>query len=383
MRIDLITTELSVGGAERCLTEVALAISRAGGRVRVVSLMPEPSAERSDLVERLARERVPVVFLNACRWMDAPRVIRRLDGLLRDDRPEVVQTFLFHANALALRRAQAHGVSVTVGGLRVADPSRWRIWCERGPLRAASAVIAVSHDVAVWAEQRMGLASERVVVIPNGIDLDRWQGIVPQDWASVGLKPDLKMALWVGRLEPQKGVDWLCAAAKPLLDAFPNLGLAIVGDGSCRAAVETHCRNLPAGRCAVLGWRADVDRWLKAAHLLLSTSRYEGMPNALLEAIAAGLPIVATPAQGVRELLAGPGEAGLVPFGDTPGLLLRVGQVLGNEPWIGLSLQQQKRRIEETYSLAAMTQAYEQTYGRLLGRSSPSPKGSSDLFFMS
>jgi glycosyltransferase involved in cell wall biosynthesis len=107
------------------------------------------------------------------------------------------------------------------------------------------------------------------------------------------------------------------------------------------------------------------------------------MPNALLEAIAAGLPIVATPAQGVRELLAGPGEAGLVPFGDTPGLLLRVGQVLGNEPWIGLSLQQQKRRIEETYSLAAMTQAYEQTYGRLLGRSSPSPKGSSDLFFMS
>jgi starch synthase (maltosyl-transferring) len=373
MRVDFVTTELGVGGAERCLTEIAVALQRSGATVRVICLMEPPPPERRELIERFEREGVRWIALNARSRWQAPAVAHRLYRCFREDRPELVQTFLFHANALALRVAQHARVRVTVGGLRVADPSPWRQRWEGPPLRSATAVTAVSQDVAHWAQIHYRLDPRRLHVIPNGVDPTVYEQVLPQDWGTVGIRPHATVALWVGRLHAQKGVDWWLAALPQLLAADDRLAVVIIGDGPSRPEVQRAIAEAPPGRAAFLGWRSDVPRWMKGAQLLVSTSRYEGMPNAILEAMAAGLPIVATPAEGVSELLAESSGQVVVPFGDTAGLIARISRLVQDPAGRQTIGEANRRRAFQAFPLSATTDRYARLYADLLASTPETP----------
>ena len=142
------------------------------------------------------------------------------------------------------------------------------------------------------------------MVIPNGIDLGRYPASVAADLGPFGISPGHRPIVYVGRIEPQKGLDWLLANARSWLDRIPESELLLVGDGPQRADLERISQQAGiTARVHFAGWRPEIPEILAASRLLILPSRWEGMPNVVLQAMASGLPVLATDVEGVRELL--------------------------------------------------------------------------------
>ncbi|HEU4928899.1 MAG TPA: glycosyltransferase family 4 protein, partial [Candidatus Krumholzibacteria bacterium] len=161
-----------------------------------------------------------------------------------------------------------------------------------------------------------GLREENVRVIYNGVDTIAFRSATPVERSvtrrALGLADDDVVLIAVGSLKPIKGVDVLLHAMAPLVRKQPRLRLVVVGDGPDRSALESLARELSmADRVSFLGLRADVDVVLRAADALVLPSRTEALPTVLLEAMASGLPVVATRVGGVPEIVE-EGRSGLM-----------------------------------------------------------------------
>lgn len=184
----------------------------------------------------------------------------------------------------------------------------------RWALPRARRVIAVSRTLAE-AAVRLGARRERIAVVENGVDAALFH---PADRAAaraeLGRDAKERLILYVGRLEREKGALDLLAAFAPLAARRPEVTLALIGDGSQRAACEREAQRIGA-QVFLAGSRplAEVPRWMAAADLVTLPSWNEGSPNVLLEAQACGRPIVATRVGGIPELVADPSLGELVP----------------------------------------------------------------------
>jgi glycosyltransferase involved in cell wall biosynthesis len=178
--------------------------------------------------------------------------------------------------------------------------------------RHADRIICQTRSMAADLSSELGIQKKQIVVLPNPVDLDgiRAAGSAPDQWSGTG--PHL---LAVGRLAKEKGFDLLLQALATVRERFPQADLIIAGKGPEEAALRAQCRSL--GLESAVQFPGYVDRpylFYPGASLFVLSSRQEGLPNALLEAIAAGLPIVALPASGgVVDLLRGRPGAWLAP----------------------------------------------------------------------
>ncbi len=171
----------------------------------------------------------------------------------------------------------------------------------------------------------------------------------------------------MARLVPDKDHDTLIAAFSQVSAAFPEAELWLLGDGPRLAAIEAlAARTLPPGRVRFWPGQPDIRPLLHQACLLVLSSRYEALPNVVLEAMAAGLPVAATRVGGLPELVV-PGRTGwLVPPGDAPALAAAMSQALGDAD-AREALGRTGREIAVAdFSLEAMTRRYEQVLSSLL-----------------
>jgi glycosyltransferase involved in cell wall biosynthesis len=368
IRLALCITELDFGGAERCLVELATRLARPRFEPVVYCLGPRPQADESSLAARLEGAGIEVHCLGArSSWQFVP-IVRRLARLLAVQRPEILQTFLFHANVVGPLAARRSGVPHVVTGIRVAERrSRAYLWLERLAARRAERHVCVSRSVAEFSHAQGRLPTERLVVIPNGIDVDRYPARSAVDLTGLGLPPNRRAVTYVGRLDRQKGVRWLVETAPEWLAQLPNHDLLLVGKGPEQPALVALSEKLGvASRIHLSGWRSDVPEILRASNLLVLPSAWEGMPNVVLEAMASGLPVVATDVEGVRELLGPAAEAQVVPGGNSQAFSERIVAIASN-PELAASLGQENRcRAEREFSLARMVAAYEGLYESLL-----------------
>jgi glycosyltransferase involved in cell wall biosynthesis len=366
LRVGLCITELEVGGAERCLAELATRLDRQRFAPRVYVLAPHPPEAKAALAERLVQAGVPLVFCGGQGVADVPRTIGRLAGALRADRIELLQCFLFHANVLGAIAAGRAGVARLCWGVRVAEPQRrWRDWAARRLVGRVDRHVCVSRDVAAFWVRRMRIPPERATVIPNGVDLSRTRP-APLNLATLGLPADARVLACVGRIDAQKNTAWLVELAPQLLAGLPGRHLLLVGQGPLLPSLRARAERLGvADRVHFAGWRPDVPAILAASEMLLLPSRWEGMPNVVLEAMAAGLPVVATAAEGVRELL-GP-EAGcqIVPHGDAAAFVQAVSRLARDAALRAELGKQNQRRAAEHFSLEAMVRRYEALFEEL------------------
>jgi glycosyltransferase involved in cell wall biosynthesis len=368
IRLALVITELEVGGAEKCLVELVTRIDRQRFAPVVYSLGPRPQPERDALVRRLEEARIETQFLNLQKWSDFARGARQLAGALQKQKAEIVQTFLFHANVLGTRAARKAGVPRVATGIRVADPRGWRSTVERWTTRSADRFVCVSQGVAEHCRRR-GFAADKLVVIPNGIDVSVWENAQPADLTRLGLSKNRRAIVYVGRLDPQKGLQPLIAQLPDLFRELPDHDLLLVGDGPQRTALQVQAQALQIeARVHFAGWQPDTAGILAASDLLVLPSRWEGMPNAVLEAMAAGKPVVAMKAEGVQELLGESISSQGVDLADgctallDRALALVRNQHLAND--LGRANQERARRC---FSLDAMLAAYEGLYFGLAG----------------
>ena len=274
------------------------------------------------------------------RFVSIPALGREVEGgrdwtafwalvrLMRSFRPHVVHTHTAKAGALGRLAATLCRVPVVVHTYHghVFDAyfsplkTRLVVLAERLLAGRASALVAVTDRVRRDILARGIGRQDRVVVVPLGLDLDPMiaaparRGELRRE---LGLGADVPLVGIVARLVPVKAHETFLQAARAIAPVRPDAMFLIVGDGERRSALEAMAGELGlAGRVRFLGWRADLDRLYADLDVVVLTSKNEGSPVALIEAMAAGRPVVSTRAGGVEDVVAD-GETGrVVPVGD-------------------------------------------------------------------
>lgn len=298
----------------------------------------------------------------------------RLIALLRRLRPTIVHTRNWAALD-AIPAARLAGVRVLVHGehgREASDPDgrnrrRNRIRRLLAPL--VNQFVAVSRDLERWLVEEVRLPARKVTTIVNGVDLSRFgQGDRRVARARLGLPADATVVGTVGRLDPVKDHAGLLRAFAGLTAAHPDALLVIAGDGPCREELTRLTGALGLGeRVRLLGDRRDVPGVLSALDLFVLPSIAEGMSNTILEAMASGLPVVATRVGGNPELVEEHVTGRLVPSRD-PGALADAVAVYLDDPHVrAVQGKAARQRATERFGLERMCEGYVDLYRRLVG----------------
>lgn len=369
IRVAFVITGLEMGGAERQLVSLATGLDRRFFKPRVFVLRPPPIAERQQLVQRLREHEIPIEYFGIVHlwqfWPSLPRLTQRLAAFA----PQVMQSFLVHANILGAYAAREARVPAISLGIRVADRRqryRWvyRRW-ERAAARMATRVVSVSQQTAQFASVELHLRNEQSLVIPNGVDVDAIARTPPADLTRFGLAPDQRPILFVGRLDRQKGADRLLQ----LLPCFEStrIPLLVVGSGPLEPMLRRQFAKPSAANLHLAGWQPDIAGILKASNLLILPSRFEGMPNVLLEAMAAELPALVTPVEGTAEVLGDLAHGQALPF--SPQLWSdRLTEVWSNQLPARELGRHNRARVREHFSLPGMIEQYARLFADLAQR---------------
>ena len=362
-RVLFVITDLDFGGAEKCCVQLASGLDRKRWHAEVCCL-----SEPGVLAERLSGAGIQVHSLRANTVWSAPRAVWKLAMLMRRFRPAIVHTFLFHANIIGRLAARLADVPRVLSSIRVAERRyQYHLILENLTCRLSQKIVCVSHAVARFTYRNSHVPGSWLVVIPNGIDARSDHSTVALNRSSLGLSPDSIVALYVGRLDPQKGVDVLLRALAIARNRCDNLHLLVAGSGPDRESLTALARQLGlASHVHFLGWREDVPALMRAADLFVMPSRWEGMPNAVLEAMSMGLPVIATRAEGSAELVRD-GETGrLVAIDDESGLASAIVESACNAGLRALWGERGQAVARDEYSLGTMIARYEQLFESLL-----------------
>jgi glycosyltransferase involved in cell wall biosynthesis len=361
VRIAFCITDLDAGGAERALVQLVTGLDRARWEPCVVCLSGE-----GVLAEELSRANVPVTCLGA-KSSRSLSVIFRLAWVLRDFRPALLQTYLYHANIAGRIAGRLARVPVIVSGIRVAEQrSRFRLWFERVTHGMVDHHVCVSEAVATFSRQHSRLPEKRITVIPNGVDAELFADAEPIDLSEFGIPQESQTLLFVGRLDPQKDPFVLLQAMELLTGSHPQLHLLFVGDGPLQEEL-TLCvvdRELN-DRVHFAGRRDDVANLMKASDVFVLPSQWEGMPNVVLEAMAVGLPIVATEVEGTAELLA-ENQTGLLVPPHSPTALVEAVESLLRDPKQAQSMKHRAQQIvNKRFTWKSVVKRYDELYRSL------------------
>ena len=362
--VALAITELDLGGAERALAALATGLDRRRWRPTVVALGPE-----GELAAPIRAAGIEVRCLDVDPRRPG-RAILRLASALRAIAPALVQSFLFHANLAARLASPFAGRPWVVGGLRVAERQRlWHLTIDRRTNRLATGSVCVSAGVERFARKIVKLPADRLCVIPNGVDPAPFDRAIPTARASLGVPESAPLALFVGRLDPQKGLAILLDAAEIVSRMRPDWHLALVGSGPEGGALRARTNAHPAlsDRVHWLGRRDDVPGLLKTADLLVLPSLWEGMPNVVLEAMAAGRAVVGTEVEGTEDLVI-PGRNGwLVPTGDAKALAVALLDAASDPGRLARFGASGRARVEAEFTPGRVVEAYDRLWSRILG----------------
>lgn len=304
--------ESTIGGTRRHLVDLAGGLAERGLEVHLVVAAERQPDFREDL-EQLARAGCQVRELAMVRSISPlrdARHLRTLEGLLRSVRPDVVHTHSSKAGVLGRAASIRTGIGRRVHTPHTLaflfrdmfGPVRRRVFfeLERRLCARTERVIAVSESEGRTVRESGVIDPGRVRVIPNGVEVSSDTKRVPLDLAALGLDASRPCAAVIGLLNVAKGQDLAIDA----LGACPELQLLLVGHGEERQALEARAaRRGVAGRVRLLGFRSDVAEILASVELLLLPSRWEGMPYVVMEAMACGVPVVATPVDGAVDLI--------------------------------------------------------------------------------
>jgi len=363
-----LVTELDIGGAEKNLFRLACAMKKRRWDVEVAAL-----SGRGPLGRWLSDESIPVHYAGMDFKAD-PVAFARLVGILRRARPDVLHTFLFHAN-IAGRLANIFArVPIVVSSIRVAErrrPSHTRMDFLTQFLMDAE--VCVSEGVREFTRSQAHVRERKLVVIPNAVEPPSPSKPRDDVRAGLGARRDVKVVLSVGRLDPQKGYLYLVEAARELVKSRDDVLFVVAGEGPERVTMENAIDSAAMGeRFRLLGWRADVDDLYSAADIFVLPSLWEGMPNALLEAAAAGLPVVATSVEGSREIIDDGRTGLLVEPKDARALRVALERLLDDCEFRLRLAGAGRERVLRGHNPDALVAAHEDLYKRLLGSSKTS-----------
>lgn len=358
----LCITELAVGGAEKAFAELAVGLNRERFEPVVYVLRGEKYHDGNpSFLPKLRKAGIPVFFLDVGGPFSFARGVSRLARLLREQNADVFLSFMFHANLLGRFAARRAGVSRVFSGIRVADRQHpLHLLLDRLTSRLVDRYLCVSRSAADFLARAEKIPAEKIAVIPNGVRPPESGASSP----SLSSENGEKQILFAGRLVWQKGLDWLLSFADAWLGApeAREWTFAVVGDGPQKRKLEKIVARLTpetARRVEFLGWRPDAAALAARADLFLFPSRYEGMPNVLLEAAAAGRAILSSRCDGAEEILGDRSAPQTFAFGDKEEFLEKFKHLISSgDARADLGRANRARALDE-FSFEKMTARYE------------------------
>ncbi len=373
-RVLLLITTSDVGGTESFLANLAAGLDRRRFDPVVCSL-----CRPGRIAEQIAAAGTPVETLGMsprARPWELIGGVLQLARLIGQHEIDLVQALLYRANMMAALAARmAWRRVVIVGGQRSLTPMTGHRAAlgVRWTRRLVEATVAVSHAVKEEIVRTENLDPERVTVIGNAVDGERF---IPGDRLAarqpLGLDPNALIVGGVGRLTEAKGFEHLLEAAARAGEI--SLQVVLLGDGPRLEAMAKRAEDLSiTDRVHFLGRRDELENVYPAMDIFVLSSLREGSPNVLLEAMACGLPVVATSVGGVPELIDDDVEGLLIPPGDSDALAGAFRR-LAADPSLRHRLgQAARKRVERELTLERMVVKHQELYERLLTSRRPSP----------
>lgn len=357
---------LQVGGAERQLVSLAPLFNPERFRIIVATMQT-----RDTLAGALAGTHVECRSLNF-RMRRFISGVWRLCSLLKREKVDILHTHMFHAS----RYGRIAGLCVRVPLMIATDHGQelwkkpWDIAFEKFANKYTALRIAVSQDVAEILSTRECVPENKLLVIPNGVDVERFQaGRFGRESVrnQLGLPDGAVVVGTVARLAEPKALHILIEAVVQVSKSLPQVRLVIVGDGPLRGDLERCVADRGASdRVLFTGLRSDIPEVLAAFDIFALSSISEGLPVSLLEAMAAGKPVVATRVGGIPEVVSDRREGLLVPSGDPKALAGAIHE-LACDPELACRLgQQASEKVAAEYSIAATVRTLEEVYCSLL-----------------
>lgn len=348
----------TAGGTQRQAIELVKRIDRRRFRVHPVCFHTD--GQWTDRVTGLG-ERVASFPIHGFRRPDTARQLFSFARWCRANKIAIMHSWDIYSNIFGLPGAALASVPVRIGSRRglggPAGPRR----LQRVAYRAAHRMVANSHAAARQLAAD-GVPGDRITVIANGID--------PSIFGSHQYSARPRRIAMVACLREGKRIDVLIAAAPRILARHPDAEFVIVGDGPSREQLVAMARATSVSdHFQFLGHRDDVPAVLAQADLLVLPSESEAFPNAIVEGMAAGLPVVATAVGGIPELVEDGVTGRLVPAGDPDALAGALLEVLDRPERAAEFGRAGRRRIEDTYSFDRMVEQFETLYESELERS--------------
>ena len=371
IKVFYLITGLHVGGAEQLLLQLVRCLDRSRYEPVVAALVG------GELIPEFEKAGVRVYNLRMRHKLDL-RAAFSLRRLLLQEQPEILHTHLVHADLLGRVVGRWCGVPVIVTTLHMLEDIRCRWFfktLDRWASRLNNALIAVSEEVKRSCVRVERLDSSRIHVIPNAIE--KMGPFDSTERQSRRQRLHLPKEAWlvgvVSRLEePRKGHRVLLEAMSRLVPRWPHLHCVLIGDGLGRQSLEAYTQALGLQRnVTFLGTQHDIGAWLSALDLFVLPSLHEGSPIALLEAMAAGCPIIATRVGGVPEMLPDQEAGLLVSAGDANALAPAMERLLTNRNLAAQLGSAAQRRFDQKFEMRQVVRQTEVLYDLLLNRRHP------------
>ncbi len=358
-----LSTSSGPGGAERVISNLAASLDPAKYRAVLCLFRPGWLQERSQS-RGVPTYIIPTQGMTDWRWAI------RFRNLLENECVNLIHAHEFDANVQGTFVAATSGIPLvaTVHGKHYFWEKFRRRLAYRWVSRRAT-MVAVSEDLKQFIVQKVGVPSDRIKVLYNGVEVPSSPIRADIDACrnELGLPGNDRIVGVVGNLYPVKGHQYLIDAMPAVLEKCPNTSFVFAGRGQLETALKEQVSRLGLDkRVHFLGLRQDIPRILALLDVFVLPSLSEGLSMAILEAMMAGKPVIATRVGGNPEIVVD-GETGLlVPSKDSPPLAASLIKLLTNTPQATQFAQNGKRRAEDQFSLQTMVSAYQSLYDECL-----------------
>jgi glycosyltransferase involved in cell wall biosynthesis len=322
--------------------------------------------------DRLKKAGIKVHSLSPHKFL--PAYLASIPWRILADKPDILHCHLIPSNIIAKPLGALLGVPVIINHDHTNDPHRIDnkilLALDKSTNRFAHHIIAVAAACRDFLTTRESIPPEKISLVPNAIDLRRFSpGEASRDdaRAQLGLPACSGIVAGVGRLNPQKNFALFLDIAAQLAPRFPDLHFLLAGDGPEEQMLREKASALGiANRVTFSGYVADTRLVYLAADVLLMPSRYEGLPMTLLEAMAMGLPVVASKLDGIAEVIGDGAEGFLVSSDDAALFVERTAALLADAELSSRISNNARAKIEASFSVERMTSAVEDIYDRFL-----------------
>jgi len=358
-------TSLEVGGAQHGLLLGLPRFDNDKYEHVVCSIM-----DRMQMASQFRMAGIKVISLNLNRKIDIAVAIR-LRRVLKQERPDVLHTYLLHGNILGRIIGRLVGVPAIIGSERTIGQARlWGRIATRLTNPLTNAVEVNSEIGGKAATTDLGVPAEKIEVVRSGLDLKAFSASTKRAdiRSELNVNDEQRLIVYVGRLRPVKGVEYGIKAFAKALEQNPNMHFALAGEGEQRTYLQTLTSELGIDdNVSFLGVRNDLPDLLSAADIVLLPSLNEGFPRTAIEAMAAGKPVIATRVGGSPEAIADGKTGILVPSKDIDAMSSALVKLAGDAELQARLGAAGRLRAEQNYSVDNYVSRLDGLYQQLLG----------------